>query len=471
MNKTINLGILTVVITVAVLFGAFNALKEWRFNSDAPEANYPPPADLAEARAQDMQHLKLFFELEHSWREGSLSKAVAAHSRLDERAGTLTDAEFELAVAGIVAMADNAHTKVREYNRTPRYNRLPIRGYWFADGYHVVRAYRGYEELLGLRLVAIDGRPVQQVIKTLSQYVPGPEGTKRKYTPYLLESPALLHAAGLADASDRVRLTLADAGGMQRDVNLEEPFPDPGDHIARAHALLAPGVYAVSQPDWASIHEATEGTPLYLRTPIKRLQATEIPELNAFYIQFWTNNNVGSTSITDFCEQALAQYRSRPTPVLIVDHRFNSGGNLGLTRDCMTELGESLPDDGRLYVVIGGATFSAGIYSVAFLMQSAGEKAMLVGEPVGDAMVSWGEDNLLRLPNSGIEIKFSTGKHDLANGCDDWKKCHWSVLFMDMNTPDMTPQIPAPLTYRDYENQIDAAIEAIRVHEQGLSST
>ena len=157
------------------------------------------------------------------------------------------------------------------------------------------------------------------------------------------------------------------------------------------------------------------------------------------------------------------------TPVLIVDHRFNGGGNLSLTRDCMNDLGNSLPDEGRLYVVIGGATFSAGIYSVAFLMQSAGERALLVGEPVGDEMISWGEDNLLRLPNSEIEIKFSTGKHDLANGCHDWKQCHWSVLFIDMSTPDMKPHILAPLTYRDFEHQVDAAIEAIRVHEQSLT--
>ncbi len=35
----------------------------------------------------------------------------------------------------------------------------------------------------------------------------------------------------------------------------------------------------------------------------------------------------------------------------------------------------------------------------------------------------------------------------------------------------MTPHLPAPLTYRDFERQIDAAIEAIRVHEQGLTAT
>ena len=105
MIKTATLGILAMASTIALLIGGYHAMKEWRFNTDAPQANYPPPADLAEARAQDLKHLKLFFELEQSWRDGSLSKAVVAHGQLVESAETLTDAEFELAVASIVAMA------------------------------------------------------------------------------------------------------------------------------------------------------------------------------------------------------------------------------------------------------------------------------------------------------------------------------------------------------------------------------
>jgi hypothetical protein len=51
------------------------------------------------------------------------------------------------------------------------------------------------------------------------------------------------------------------------------------------------------------------------------------------------------------------------------------------------------------------------MHSTAFLLHSAGDQAVLVGESVGDTMQHWGEDNLLRLPNSEIEIKFSAGSH------------------------------------------------------------
>ena len=112
------------MVMVGVMVGGYILLKAWRFDTDAPEANFPTPANLAEARAQDVEHLALFFELERSWTEDSIEAAREQHRALAERAGEMSDAEFELAVARIVAMADNAHTKIREYNRTPRYNRL-----------------------------------------------------------------------------------------------------------------------------------------------------------------------------------------------------------------------------------------------------------------------------------------------------------------------------------------------------------
>ena len=147
------------------MLGSYQLLKDWRFNSDAPVANFPPPADAAEARAQDVEHLAMFFELERSWTDETLAAARQQYEQLRASAVDMSDAEFELAVARVVALAGNAHTKVREYNRTPRYSRLPIRGYWFADGYYIIRAHSGYEQYLGHRVVAIDGRSMAEVAR------------------------------------------------------------------------------------------------------------------------------------------------------------------------------------------------------------------------------------------------------------------------------------------------------------------
>ena len=458
-----------VVLLVSSLVGSYQLAKNWRFNSDAPEANFPPPADLAEARRQDLQQLSLFFELERSWTERSLDSAQSAHAQLMDRAPAMTDAEFELAVARIVALADNAHTKVREYNRTPRYNRLPIRGYWFANGYHVIRAYQGFEQLLGNKITHIDGISMERIVDELQQYIAGPAGTFRKYSPYLLESPELMFAAGLTKSPQSMEITMQDPTSSfdpeEKVVLFEAPFPSSSDQIGRSHYLLTSAAYAKSQPYWKTADLNTESAPIYLQLPAERMQTRAIPELQASYLQFWTNNDVGSTSIKAFCKDALDAYRREPTPNVIIDHRYNGGGNFNRTRDCMEDFGKSIPPDGHLYIITGGSTFSAGMYSTAFLLHSAGDQAVLVGESVGDTMQHWAEDNLLRLPNSEIEIKFSTGMHDLGQPCNDWQKCHWDALFLDMYLEDMEPDIHAPLYYHDYVSQVDPALEAIRQHQ------
>jgi hypothetical protein len=461
-----------ILVVFACLFGSFQLLKDWKFNSDAPLASFTAPNSLSEARHQDLEQLALFFDLEKSWTLESLDRAKAEWQSLTTTAEQMTDAEFELGVAKIVALAGNAHSKIREYNRTPRYNRLPIRSYWFSDGYHVIRAYKGFEKLLGYKLIEIEGQPVDQITRELEQYIAGPEGTVRKYMPYLLESPELLHAAGLIQFPQQMEVTFEVTGeaiGPERTtVVFADPFPPSTDQMARTHYLLTPDVYAQSQPDWSPLKSGSEATPIYLQLPAERMQMRSIPDMEASYVQFWTNNNVGSTSIQAFCNETLATYRKNPSRYLIVDQRFNGGGNFNLTQSCMEEFGQSIPEDGFLYIIIGGTTFSAGMYSTAFLMQSAGDKAVLVGEKVGDTLQSWGEDNLLKLPNSEIVIKFSTGMHDLSKPCSEWTKCHWDALFLDLNITSMAPDIYAPLHYEDFLNNRDTALEAIREHQQSL---
>lgn len=449
------------VLLVLLAVPAYHLAKSARFDTDAPEGNYPEPVSLAEGRAQDVEHLGLFFELERSWTPASLDEARHNYEALQENATNLSDAEFELAVARIVATADNAHTKVREYSRTPRYSRLPIRGHMFDDGYYLIRAHRDHEHLLGQRLTAIDDKSLSEIRDGLRQYVGGNDATFDKYLPYLMESPELLHAAGLIASRDSVSLILLDDEGQTNNVTLDAPYPSSSEQIGRSYLLLAPQVYSQSQPEWLAVHTPDAKLPLYLQAPFKQFQFVQNEDSDFSYLQFWSNNDVGDRSISAFCKDALEAFRRNPTDILIIDHRFNSGGNYHTTADCMTDFGHSLPPDGHLYVIIGGPTFSAGIISAATAIVAATGRVTVIGAPVGDRLISWGEDNLLKLPNSGIEIKFSTGKHDLVNGCRDWRQCYWGNLFSDLRIASLEPNPQVPLTFADYRDGRDPVMAVI----------
>jgi hypothetical protein len=104
--------------------------------------------------------------------------------------------------------------------------------------------------------------------------------------------------------------------------------------------------------------------------------------------------------------------------------------------------------------------------SAATAIVAAGERATIIGTPVGDRLVSWGEDNLLKLPNSEIEIKFSTGKHDLINGCSDWRDCYWGSMFSDLRIDSMEPDFRVPLTFADYRDGRDPILDFISKENQ-----
>ena len=59
--------------------------------------------------------------------------------------------------------------------------------------------------------------------------------------------------------------------------------------------------------------------------------------------------------------------------------RFNTGGNVMLTRDFLTSWPSRVSLPGRLFVLESPITFSAGIVDVAYLKQAGGERVTLVG--------------------------------------------------------------------------------------------
>ena len=61
--------------------------------------------------------------------------------------------------------------------------------------------------------------------------------------------------------------------------------------------------------------------------------------------------------------------------------------------------------------------------------------------------------------------------HDLQNACTEIGKCYWGALLLDLRVETLEPDIPAPLTYEDFKDQRDPALEAIKKHEAGLLSS
>ena len=134
-------------------------------------------------------------------------KAESQLAGLEAGIDRVSPVQFALALARITALADNGHTNVASSVRARFFNRVPVRLTAFGDEFRVVRATEANADLLGARLVAVDGHAIAELrdsARTLSGGVPH---WRDRFAPVLFESPQQLHAMGLA--RDPARATYA----------------------------------------------------------------------------------------------------------------------------------------------------------------------------------------------------------------------------------------------------------------------
>ena len=170
-------------------------------------------------------------------------------------------------------------------------------------------------------------------------------------------------------------------------------------------------------------------------------------------------------SFSDFARAVEAFVTRDPIDMFILDLRFNTGGNNAIAADFMKRLvaleeGKMI---GRLYVIIGRSTFSAGISHAAYLKQYS--DATFVGEPVGDELDTWSEGGNIVLPNSGLTVHFTNGFHGLSDiEYPEFKQYEWS----DLNLPDLEPDLLVRASSNDYFSGRDPALEAILKFDREL---
>jgi len=103
----------------------------------------------------------------------NLSPAIFQQSvsNLQANLATLTDAEFLVNLAQLVAMPGDAHTYLY-IGEMPGMQTFPFHLRWLDDGVFVTSAGPEYHETLGARIVAIAGVPIDQVVERLGTVIP-----------------------------------------------------------------------------------------------------------------------------------------------------------------------------------------------------------------------------------------------------------------------------------------------------------
>jgi hypothetical protein len=154
----------------------------------------------------------------------------------------------------------------------------------------------------------------------------------------------------------------------------------------------------------------------------------------------------------------LAVFRRRRPRNIVVDLRFNMGGDLNIAREFMRALPGIASD--HVYAITSGRTFSAAISSLGYLKQAAGDRLTIVGEPIGDRLQFWAEGDIMTLPGLGAMILYASERHNYMTGCPE-ADCHAAIREHPIRVRSLQPDIATPLTWADFQARRDPAMAAI----------
>jgi CheY-like chemotaxis protein len=282
----------------------------------------------------------------------------------------------------------------------------------------------------------------------------------------MLESPALLQAAGLAAAPDRLTLrgVLANGAAFERTIQAEER--DRSAWVSSSQRMLFP-----TSPDTPMVSLLSDADPLpaYLKHRSNLFVLETLPE-RGVYVGIGHNGDADEFPIATFLDGALARVRSEQPAYVVLDMRMNGGGDYTTTYAFAQTL-PKVANGAPIYVFTSPWTFSAAITTVAALETAGGNQVHIVGEPVGDRLDFWAEGGSFNLPNAFVQVHYATGRHVYNGPCRDRATCFWLNDRYPVRVRTLEPDIAAPLTFAAYRALRDPAMDAVLAQQAWKSST
>ena len=420
---------------------------------------YPATSPTTEDYREDLIFLRdMFPRLDRSFMPETVVTFTKRVDAAFARVASLTRAGFGMAVAHALAAPDNAHTMavLFEWLRV-----VPARLHWFSDGLYVVRAATGPKELVGSRVLGVQGHAPERWLSCLREYVGGNDARRRVLSVFFLTSAEGLSSIEPAASFERLTLTFRDRSGTERTCALEPApltlngslFPRRDPYISRAPAD--------DKLPWRQVLDDVPELPAYLRDPMRNAVHEWLTPQAALYVGIRRTADGDEFSLQSYLADVVDEARAHHIRNAVVDLRFNDGGNFLLARKFCETLPAILPADGRLFIITNNQTFSAGLLLAALLKFHGGARASIVGEPPSDRSTFWADGGVFDLPRTGLPVRCATGYYDWEQGRRDPHREPWFNLLYSVPAGSVEPNVPIPSTFADYASGRDAVMRAI----------
>lgn len=344
--------------------------------SQAPSAKAGIKGDIAYfSDYLSAHHKNLFAKV----RKEKFDSAVAT---LKSIADTMAPEKFVIELFKINALVADEHTKIE-----PQFTeRFPLRFEYFDDGITIISADRQYKDLLSCKILFINQHPINEVITKVSGILKNDNLSFTKFwVPIYLSKPIMLKGLGFIADMKQMTLTLLTPAGdtVTREIDAFDDKRKTDLVKAAAQNIIWP--YRSDKFYWYQYDTLSK----------------------TLYFNYNKCQNEDSFSFKKFNTQLFEEIKQRNPAKLIVDLRYNGGGNSSILNPFISDIKDSyLNAKGKLFILIGRKTFSSALMNAIELVKET--NAITVGEPTGGNINHYGEIKFFQLPFSKIDISYST---------------------------------------------------------------
>ncbi|WP_109853250.1 S41 family peptidase [Aquimarina sp. AU58] len=350
----------------------------------------------------------------------------------------LQEHEIIVGMSRLVSLFKYGHTYISFHQKPFEFSQFPFNLYEFNDGIYIQGTHKNYPEAVGAKVVAVEGKPISEVLKAIEPTVEVENSQYFKaYGINNIRYPEVLHAQKVTKTlQNKITLTLEKGGKV---------FTQSFTALPKGETVPTHRGYVYQKDNWLDARDQST-TPLYLQQLDKVYFSEYLAKEKAMYVRHSRIADEAEESTKDFYARVFNEIETNGTEKLIIDLRLNGGGNNYLNKDVIKGLikAEKINKIGKLFVIIGKRTFSACQNLVNEIDNYT--NVIFVGEPTAENINFWGDNRPVTLPNSAINISLSylwwQDKPALENA--DW----------------IAPSIPVTMSFDEYANNQDPVLEA-----------
>lgn len=358
-----------------------------------------------------------FFKTELANRHKNLFSVISEKefnqkiAEIEKKSSSLTKESFEIELFKIIKAIGDEHTFIVPDYQTS----FPITFDIFEEGIFVTKTDSAHSNLLYQQLNGIGSKATKNILEDFKTII---NTENQSYFEVnflnLIRNPRVLMGLNLATS---------EANGL---------FQLGGEK----HNILA-----IQKRDYSPLI-----SPDYLRYKKKDKYWYElIDNGNILYFNYQSCSEQKNKPFETFNEELFSSIEKNKPRKIIIDLRNNSGGNSGIFRPFLEKLKKSgLNTKGSLYVLIGKNTFSSALMNAVDLKRNF--NSILIGESTSGNVNHYGEVRGFDLPNSKIEVGYSTKYWEVWKG----------------HKGPLVPDVGVKYSIANVKQNVDEAVEYVR---------